>query len=405
MPSVTIDASVVDGSNTLPFPNPISLLNSPINIGSKLIGGISSPINISSQFINDIYTPTSIDSELIGGIGLPSSIGSLSVGGIDTPTSIDSEPVIGIINPVSIAPETEIDLSLAVSITPESPASPTVPVNITAEAEAELSAPSSYTPNAIETELPPFALNHARILYDNLLVGSASSTDSGTNPSFALIPNTAQRWTTSVNSFLKFTLPVNQNIDTVCIGAHNLSAGGYTVGVFYRATVGGTLTAFTTGKTPTNDNALMFHRSSTVSAKTIEVYLTGGTGDAFIGSVYAGVALQMQRPFFGGHTPAVLARQADYYSSMSESGNFIGVEVRRRALESDAAWKNLTDTWYRQYFVPFLASAEVLPFYFAWNLLEYPTDVAYCKNITNVAPSYSGQRDLMTVGIPLVGIA
>ena len=377
MPAVTVDASVVDGSNTLPFPNPISPLNAPINISANLIGGINSPINISSQFIGDIDTPTSIDSELIGDIDLPSSIGSLSISGIGAP--------------VGITPEVESELP--------------APVNITAETESVLALPSSYTANAIETESPPFDLNHARILYENLLVGSTSSTDLGTNPSFALIPNTAQRWTTSVNSFLKFTLPVNQDIDTVCIGAHNLSAGGYNVTVFYRPTIGGTLTAFTTSKTPTNDNALMFHRSSTVSAKTIEVYLTAGTGEAFIGSVYAGVALQMQRPFFGGHTPAVLARQADYYSSMSESGNFIGVEVRRRALESDASWKNLTDTWYRQYFVPFLASAEILPFYFAWNLLQYPNDVAYCKNITNVAPSYSGQRDLMTVGIPLVGIA
>jgi hypothetical protein len=100
-----------------------------------------------------------------------------------------------------------------------------------------------------------------------------------------------------------------------------------------------------------------------------------------------------------------LARQADYYSSMSESGNFIGVEVRRRALESEASWNNLNDEWYRAYFVPFLDSAEVLPFIFAWNLLQYPTDVAYCKNVTNIAPSYIGKKDLMSVSIPLVGIA
>lgn len=264
---------------------------------------------------------------------------------------------------------------------------------------------SLLTPIAIDPELPPFALNHARILYDSALIGSSSSTSVlGANSSFPLIPNTAQRWTATGNATVSYTMPANSNIDTICVGAHNLSSGNYTVDAYYRDTIGGTLIAFDT-ITPTNDNAIMFHINSAVSARVIEVHITNGAGAVFIGSIYAGVALQMQRPFFVGHTPAVLARKADYFSSMSESGNFIGVEVRRRAIESGASWANLSDAWYRSYFVPFLDSAEVIPFYFAWNLLEHPTDVAYCKNITNVSPSYSGTRDLMTVDIPLVGIA
>jgi len=269
----------------------------------------------------------------------------------------------------------------------------------------ELSVPSAITPNAASSGLPPFALNHARILYDNLLTGSSVTSDTGLNPAFTLIPNTAQRWTFTESGFIRYTLPANVNIDTVCMGANNLSSGNYTATVYYKTSVGGSLQLFSFGSTPDNNNSIMFHRSDSVSVRVIEIYTTAGSGAGFIGSVYAGIALQMQRPFFAGHTPAVLARQADYYSSMSESGNFIGVEVRRRALESSAAWSNLTDSWYRQYFVPFLASAELLPFYFAWNLLEHPKDVVYCKNITNVSPSYTGQRDLMSVDIPLVGIA
>lgn len=263
---------------------------------------------------------------------------------------------------------------------------------------------SLFTPMATDPELPPYALNHARILYDSALVGSSSFSSAGSNPSFPLIPNTAQRWTTSASAYVQYLMPSNADVDTVCIGAHNLSTGNYTVTAYYRTTGGGALIAFDT-ITPANNNAIMFHRDNSISARVIEIHITSGSGAAFIGSIYAGIALQMQRPFFSGHTPAVLARQADYYSSMSESGNFIGVEVRRRAIESQASWANLSDEWYRAYFVPFLDSAELLPFYFAWNLLQYPNDVAYCKNITNISPSYSGTRDLMSVDIPLVGIA
>ena len=262
-------------------------------------------------------------------------------------------------------------------------------------------------PNPIPSELPPFALNHARILYDSKLVGSGVTVSSGLNGAFTLIPNTAQRWTfTGTGSdLIVFLMPSNNNTDTVCINAHNLASVGSTVEIFYSVDESGDFISFAPAQTPVKNNSMMFHIGVPVNARRIQVNITNANGSAFVGSINAGIALQMQRPFFVGHTPAVLARQADYYSSMSESGNFIGVEVRRRALESQASWANLSDTWYRAYFVPFLDSAEVLPFVFAWNLLEHPTDVAYCKNITNVAPSYSGTRDLMTVDIPLVGIA
>jgi hypothetical protein len=408
MPAVTIDVSVASSqenpvdsvvaggvgvviNTSLPTSNPILPINTPVVIGSENISAINSPINISS-----------ITS---GAIGAPVNITSESIASINTPVNIGSESISAIALPVNIGAESISDIALPINIGSESISAIALPVNISSENITPINTPVAITANALDPEVPPFALNHARVLYDSVLNGSSSFTDNGVNPSFPLIPNTAQRWTTSVNSFIKFIIPINSNVDTVCIGAHNLNAGNYTVSVFYRTTDLGTLTSFASSVIPSNNNAIMIHRSSAVSAKVIEIYITSGSGAAFIGSIYAGIALQMQRPFFVGHTPAVLARQADYYSSNTESGNFIGVEVRRRAIESQASWANLSDAWYRSYFVPFLESAELLPFYFAWNLLQHPTDVAYCKNITNVAPSYSGTLDKLTVDIPLIGIA
>ena len=461
MPAITLDVSVVDGSNNKIHPNPIYPISTPFNLPAELVSAVNSPIDISSILSGqvgapvvvasldsvDLLAPVNIAEETAASIAVPIDITDqasvdisapvdvteLAAATVSSPISITELAAVNLSNPVNITEETSATVATPSNITELAAGSIAIPVDITEQASANLIAPISIaeqavstvaapvditeiapaslaiptaiTANALDPESPPFALNHARILYNSVLTGSATSTDNGVNPSYPLIPNTAQRWTTAVNSFIKFTMPVNNNIDTVCIGAHNLPSGGYTVQVFYRNTDGGTLISFASSMIPTDNNAIMFHRASLVSAKVIEVYITSGSGSAFIGSIYAGIAMQMQRPFFGGHTPTVLARQADYYGSMSESGNFIGVEVRRRSIESGADWKNLTDTWYRQYFVPFLTSAEILPFYFAWNLLEYPHDVAYCKNITNIAPSYSGQRDLMTVSIPLVGIA
>lgn len=394
MPAVTIDASVVDGSNTLPFPNPIYPIQNPTLFGPELVGAIDAPFDIGA-----------ISAAVIGS---PVLFGSQSIGSIDSPIIVNAESISAIDAPVLVSSLADTSIANPVNITAESISTIDLPVNITAESESVLSAPVPATPNALDPELPPFALNHARILYENLLVGSIVTVNQGINPNYTLIPNTAQRWTatlTGVTAAIEYLLPANTNIDTICIGSHNISSVGGDFEILYHPADTGVFIQISPDITPINNNSIMIHLGSAVSARRLQIKIKNANGSFYIGSVYAGIALQMQRPFFGGHTPAVLARQADYYSSMSESGNFIGVEVRRRALESSAAWKNITDTWYRTYFVPFLASAEILPFYFAWNLLQYPTDVAYCKNITNIAPSYSGQRDLMSVDIPLIGIA
>ena len=276
------------------------------------------------------------------------------------------------------------------------------PVDIDGNPVVDVSVPNVISATAVDPESPPFALNHARILYDSLLGQSSVAVTGGTNGNYTLIPNTAQRYTFTNTQTITYTLPSNVSIDTFCVGSHNLS--GQSLAVNYSSATTGGFTSFAPSQSPTTNNATMFHIATAVSVRRIQLVITG-TGSFYIGSIYAGVALQMMRPFYGGHSPAVLSKRTDFYSSDTESGNFIGVQVRRRALESNADWKNLPDTWYRAYFVPFLNTAETLPFYFAWNLLEHPTDVAYCKNVTDISPTYQGNRDLMSVGIPLVGIA
>lgn len=352
MPAVTLDASVVDGSNTLPFPNPILGIQLPINIAPETSSALATPINVNPISLASIGGPVLVSSEAVGDI--------------------------------------------------------VAPVLVSSESVSDIATPSIIAANALNPETPPFALNHARILYDNILVNASVAANQGINPNYTLIPNTAQRWTATlagITAAIEYTFPTNSNIDTICLGSHNISSVGGTFEILYHPDPTGVFIQISPDITPVNNNSIMIHLGAAVSARRLQIKIKNATGSFYLGSVYAGIALQMQRPFFSGHTPAVLARQADYFSSMSESGNFIGVNVRRRALESSAAWANLSDAWYREYFVPFLSSAETLPFYFAWNLLQYPTDVAYCKNITNIAPSYSGKRDLMAVDIPLIGIA
>jgi hypothetical protein len=389
MAAVTIDASVVDGSNGKLHPNPIAPYEITTIITPDAIPSTDNAVILNPLSAGDVGAAVAISAQDSTPIDGPNAVESQDVptqdlANLATAQNIPVQDLASIVDAQNIPTQ-----ELATIVTPES-----VPA---------FSAPAVFTANALPSETPPFPTNHARILYDNLLSTSTVTATAGTNPSYVLIPNTAQRWVFTDGEDIIFTPPANIDLDTVCIGAHSLK--NYSIGVNYETTVGGGYTAFASGKELSNNDAVMFHRSSTVSVARLKISCSGATGANFIGSIYAGVALQMQRPFYSGYSPGVLSRQADYFSSNTESGNFIGVEVRRRAQQSNADWKNLNNDWYRSYFDPFLVSAETLPFYFAWNLAEYDRDVMYCKNITNISPSYQGQRDLMSVSIPLVGIA
>jgi hypothetical protein len=279
------------------------------------------------------------------------------------------------------------------------------PVNIAEVATTTLAVPTVITANALDPETPPFSLKHARILYLNKLIGSAVSFSTGVNGSLVLIPNTADRWafTATGADLILFTLPVNKGIDTVCIGAHNLGSSGATVEIFYDADASaGGLISLAPAQTPLDNTAIMFHIGTLVSARRIQINITNAAGSVFIGSVYAGIALQMQRPFFAGHSPLPLSAKTIRYSSMTEGGNFVGEQIRRLGFTTSAPFKNLSNDWYRTYFQPFVIHARTLPFFFAWNLEQYSTDVGYCKTSEDITPSY-GSLDMFNVSFDMVG--
>lgn len=285
---------------------------------------------------------------------------------------------------------------------PEPPVSS--PIIKDPEDAASVSKPSAIITSVTDLVAPPFPLNHARILYDNVLFNYSSITsDLGGTPEYAANPNTWQRWSFNGNGFISFTLPSNQDVDTICIGAHNLSDGGYTITPYYKDSDGGALTIFDAGSVVESNNAIMIHVGNSVSAKVIEIYTSGGSGDAFIGYISAGVALQMQRPFFGGHTPITDATVTKFYDAWTESGNIIGRSKRSQGQETSADFENIDDGWYRNYFQAFKESALTLPYFFAWNLLEYPDDVGLCFTDGDINAPYSGTRALRSISFTMKG--
>ena len=402
MAALPTDFSVTKPAGS-PIANPVGPIDVPVKKLPESAVTIPAPSDISAEDTASVGIPSLVAGESFSSVGLPVSVSPVAVPDTDTPSAKAAVSVADIGAPTAGSPVAVPDIDTPSSSTPVSVSDIDTPSAKSAVTVSDIAAPSALTPNAATATTPPFPLNHARILYDNLLFDATVSSDLGGNPSYAGIPNTWQRWEFSGSGYIKFVLPANQDIDTICIGAHNLSSGGYTITPYYRAGLATSLVLFDSATATVTDNSIMFHVGTSVSARVIEIYTSIGTDDAYIGYISAGESLQMQRPFFGGHNPITDATVTKFYDSWTESGNIIGRSKRSQGQETSADWKYIDDTWYRTYFTPFKESALTLPFFFAWNLLEYPDDVGLCYVDKDITSPYQGIRSLRSISFTLKG--
>lgn len=374
-----------------PIPNPNTELDTPIESVP-----VSAPLFDGAGLINSLSVPsgdapTIYSAESIVVLDTPSTATGESAQPLELPTAAND-----IDAPTLDAPTAANDVSV-----------PTLDAPTAATAESiTLDTPSTLNAKVGTATTPPFALNHARILWDNLcFTGTTYSSVSGLSHTLAIIPNTYQRFDNSAggNGYIACKWSTNQDIDTICIGAHNAGGKSYNFIAYYRETIGGSLIQFAAGKTPTDNTPIMFHRSNSVNVKTIEIYYSGGTLPFYIGYISAGIALQMQRPFFSGHTPITDGDVTRYYHNETESGEIIGQAIRSQGYQTQADWQNIDDTWYRTYFAPFKQAAKTNPFFIAWNLLQYPDDIGFCRINEDISAPYSGSRTLRSISMKLLG--
>lgn len=248
-----------------------------------------------------------------------------------------------------------------------------------------------------------YPLNHARILWAPI---TGTVTAGGTNGDLAANDFTFQRWAPgALPQNWTLATAANAQIDMVFIAAHNLGSTGSTVEILTAATSGGALTSRAT-VTPADDSAIAIFINNAGNPYTIRdlrVTVTGTSSDVQVGIIRAGVALQMERPVYGGAAPIGLTRIVETRHSISETGQWLGRTIQRQARRTTMEWQNLTAAWYRANFEPFSLSLPQTPFAFVQNPLRMPESVAWCWTDQTPQPQNTGTRDLMSVQLEIVG--
>lgn len=244
-------------------------------------------------------------------------------------------------------------------------------------------------------------LNHARILYAPI---SGTVTADGSNGIYALNNYTSQRWSlvSGVNNWTLQTSSVVE-VDCLFIAAHNLA--GKTVIISTASTAGG---AHTTRATiaPTDNTTIcvIFNDTTgfTLTVREVRVSVNDGA-DVAIGIIRAGKALQMPIPIYGGHRPLNLNRVTEAQQQFSETGQWLGRIIKRRAVTSSYDWEYLKASWYDTYFEPFAQTLPLNPFCIAGNPSKIGSDVGFVWTDRDLEPSNMGIKSYRSVSISVTG--
>jgi hypothetical protein len=241
-------------------------------------------------------------------------------------------------------------------------------------------------------------LNHARILWD-MVTGTA--TGDGENPERAANDFTAQKWTVDAGTWT-LTTADDASVDTVFIAGHNLAGKLVTI-----LTSDDTVSALVSRDsfTPTDNSAIFVMLNDAGSPYTVRrVAVTVDGTDSAVAIIRAGVSLQMERPFYAGHTPATKARVTEGEQSFSETGQWLGRTVKRLALTPQYNWRHLSKPWYDANFEPFAQTLPANPFAIAGNPSKLPDDVAWGWVSQDARPVTMGIQNLMEVSLSVTGL-
>lgn len=253
-----------------------------------------------------------------------------------------------------------------------------------------------------------YPLNHARILYESIATNDniIASSESAGFPGIAAVNSDTYEYWLPVTMPATFTVDagVAKDVDSVGIAAHSFADDNVTITIEY-STDGIAWSGVSTGAFGAQDGTPVLALFDKVFARYWRITFAGSTAPQ-IGVIYIGQALQMERPFYGGHTPITLARMTDYIGNMSEGGQILGISVIRKGTKTKYDWQHLTAAWVRETFDPFIVSCRNgVPFFLAWNALQFPREVGYLIVGEDIQPSNMGIRDLMQVGFTAQGLS
>lgn len=255
--------------------------------------------------------------------------------------------------------------------------------------------------------LTGWAKSDARIAYDNFLELATVLTPSGEVVDYpvenAVTWFTSDKWKDTAAGTRNITITLDQSRTVDCLGIYKHNLAGATISLQHAPSTGGPWTTLLTF-IPGSNNALFRIASAGVASQYWRINMVGCPSAPIVGNLFLGKSLQLYGGIGFDFVPPTLSRDNEVLNQRAEGGEYIGRSIIRRGGKTNIKLPQVPPEWVRDNWEPFIDSAELHPFYFAWNVTTYPEEVAYCYSDGDIpAPRYSNQFH-MNVSIPVVAL-
>ncbi len=216
--------------------------------------------------------------------------------------------------------------------------------------------------------------------------------------------NGAQVWKAAAGGTQRITIsfPVNVDVNSWGVYRHNFGAlgAGVTVEAEY-STDGSSWTTLGSQVAPAvGDFSTLFQiHGSTVMADFFRLSIVGATGNPIIANLFFGESLLVFGSPETGWVPPSVAFEDKFINNVSETGNFVGRSLIRKAMQTQFSISVVEANWVFANWEPLLQAVQAHPFYFSWDSANFPTDVAYCWTEGRIGkPAFSAPNH-MTISL------
>ena len=254
--------------------------------------------------------------------------------------------------------------------------------------------------------------------YDNVVTisnVSATSEAAGFPATNLANPATYPPWQSNSTASTQYvTVTANgAPVDYIGIAGHNLHLADVYVAVQYQAESGGAWVD-TGSYFFVRDASPILLRLDQVEAHAVRLKIFSLSAAMQyapkIAVMYAGAITQLPHNVYGGVSPVNLSRNVETVEGMSQNGQYLGSVTTRTTYSGSVALRNLSPSWYRSVFDPFVVAAsghsgEKVPFFYAWRHNDYPEEVAYCWLQRTPVPQNSGIKEYMEISMSFDAIA
>lgn len=203
-------------------------------------------------------------------------------------------------------------------------------------------------------------------------------------------PSTSSEWRASGNGTqsITVTLGAEREINYIGIARHNFGSSGAAVSV--TAEPGGV--DLVPSIMPVSDAPLMV-RFDPITVTSVTITISGGSVPARMSVLYAGYLTTVKGGMYQEVVPIPYGYQTDIVTNRAESGDFLGRIMTDQRLQLAYEFAYVEYDWFKANMGPFIKSAMLQPFFFAWLPEMYPEDVAFgwlTADINPISENFEG---------------